>query len=131
MTKKEITLKNSIKKLFLDRNIEIDKYIIETFCNELKNESSKTLNKLFSRLHDRNYYTDFTKTKARMPYLMELKETLNAVRSDSYITANEFCIKMPKKEKEKKRTFHMEMSKKIKEIVKNGYCERKMDELFA
>jgi hypothetical protein len=131
MTRKEMTLKNSIKKLFLDRNIEIDQYTIQTFWNELKNESDKNLNKLFTKLNDRNFYTDYSKTKARMPYLMEVKEILKTVKSDAYVVPDEFCLAMPKEEREKKRAIHLDMTEKIKQFLKNGAKDEELDVIFA
>ncbi len=117
--------------MFADRNLKFNEHVVQTFTDELKNESNETLKKLFDKLYTKSYYSDSQKTIQRMPCLLEIKELVKQIKQYNYITPDEFCLEMPKEEKEKKRTFHMEMSKKIKEIIKNGYCERKIDELFA
>lgn len=128
---KEKRFNISMKKMFLDRNLKFDQHMAQTFWYSLKGESNENLSRLFKKLYDRNYYSDYNKTKPRMPILPEVKETLKTVKSDAYITPNEFCLDMPKQEKQKKKEIHLHMTQKIKQFLKNGAMEDQLDEIFA
>jgi len=128
---KEKRFFKSVLKLFELRNLTYDKHIAQRYWSELQYESSDNLKRLFSKLYDRNYYTDYTKTKARMPYVMEIKEILKTVKSDAYVMPDQFCLAMQKIEKEKKKQVHLDMTQKIKEFLANGAKEDQLDALFA
>lgn len=128
---KEKRFYKSVLKLFELRNLSYDKDIAQRYWSELEYESSDNLQRLFKKLYDRNFYTDYSKTKARMPYLMEIKEILQTVKSDAYVMPDEFCLEMPKIEKEKKKQIHLDMTQKIKQFLANGAQEDQLDVLFA
>ena len=128
---KEKRFNISLKKMFADRNLKFNEHMAQTFWSELKDESNDNLSRLFKKLYDRNFYSDYNKTIPRMPILPEVKETLKAVKSDAYITLDEFTLAMPQQEKEKKKQMHVDMNQKIKEFLANGAKEDQLDELFA
>lgn len=128
---KEKRFNISLKKMFVDRNLKFNEHMAQTFWSELKDESNDNLSRLFKKLYDRNFYSDYNKTIPRMPILPEVKETLKAVKSDAYITPDEFTLAMPKIEKEKKAKVHLDMTLKIKQFLNNGAKEDQLDALFA
>ena len=128
---KEKRFNISLKKMFADRNLKFNEHLAQTFWSELKNESNDNLSRLFKKLYDRNFYSDYNKTIPRMPILPEVKETLKAVKSDAYITPDEFTLAMPQQEKEKKKQMHLDMTQKIKQFLANGAKEDQLDVLFA
>jgi hypothetical protein len=128
---KEKRFYKSVLKLFELRNLSYDKDIAQRYWSELEYESSDNLKRLFQKLYDRNFYTDYSKTKARMPYVMEIKEILKTVKSDAYVMPDEFCLEMPKEEREKKRQVHLDMTEKIKQFLKNGAKDEELDVIFA
>ena len=127
---KEKRFNISLKKMFADRNLKFNEHMAQTFWSELKDESNDNLSRLFKKLYDRNFYSDYNKTIPRMPILPEVKETLKAVKSDAYITPDEFTLAMPQQEKEKKKQMHFDMTQKIKQFLANGAKEDQLDELF-
>lgn len=127
---KEKRFNMSLKKMFEDRNLKFNEHMAQTFWSELKNESNDNLSRLFNKLYDRNFYSDYNKNIPRMPILPEVKETLKAVKSDAYITPDEFCLAMPKQEREKKKQVHLDMNQRIKQFLANGAQEDQLDELF-
>jgi len=128
---KEKRFNISLKKMFADRNLKFNEHMAQTFWSELKDESNDNLSRLFKKLYDRNFYSDYNKTIPRMPILPEVKETLKAVKSDAYITPDEFTLAMPKQEKQKKKQVHLDMTQKIKEFLANGAKEDQLDVLFT
>ena len=62
---------------------------------------------------------------------MEIKEILKTVKSDAYVVPDEFCLAMPKQEREKKRATHLDMSERIKQFLKNGAKDEELDVIFA
>jgi hypothetical protein len=128
---KEKRFNISLKKMFVDRNLKFNEHMAQTFWSELKDESNDNLSRLFKKLYDRNFYSDYNKTIPRMPILPEVKETLKAVKSDAYITPDEFTLAMPKIERETKAKVHLDMSLKIKQFLNNGAKEDQLDALFA
>lgn len=128
---KEKRFNISLKKMFADRNLKFNEHMAQTFWSELKNESNDNLSRLFKKLYDRNFYSDYNKTIPRMPILPEIKEILKTVKSDSYITPDQFCLEMPKQEKEKKKQIHLDMSQKIKQFLANGAKDEELDVIFA
>lgn len=129
--KKEKKIHISLKKMFADRNLKFNEHVVETFTNELKNESNETLKKLFDKLYTKSYYSDTHKTIQRMPCLLEVKELVKQIKQYNYIMPDEFCLEMPKQEKEKKRAIHLDMTQKIKEFLKNGAKDEELDVIFA
>ena len=121
----------SLNKMFADRNLKFDEHMAQTFWSELKDESNDNLSRLFKKLYDRNFYSDYNKTRPRMPILPEVKETLKAVKSDAYTTPDKYTLAMPKIEREKKKQVHLDMTQKIKEFLANGAKEDQLDVLFA
>ena len=117
--------------MFQDRNLKFNEHMAQTFWSELKNESNDNLSRLFKKLYDRNFYSDYNKTIPRMPILTEMKEILRDVKSDAYITPDEFTLAMPQQEKEKKKQMHFDMTQKIKQFLANGAQEDQLDVLFA
>ena len=128
---KEKRFNISLKKMFADRNLKFNEHLAQTFWSELKNESNDNLSRLFKKLYDRNFYSDYDKTIPRMPILPEVKETLKTVKSDAYKTPDQFCLAMPKQEFEKKKQIHLDMTEKIKQFLANGAKEDQLDVLFA
>ena len=128
---KEKRFNISLKKMFADRNLKFNEHMAQTFWSELKDESNDNLSRLFKKLYDRNFYSDYNKTIPRMPILPEIKETLKAVKSDAYTTPDEFTLAMPQQEKEKKKQMHFDMTQKIKQFLANGAQEDQLDVLFA
>ena len=128
---KEKRFNISLKKMFADRNLKFNEHMAQTFWSELKDESNDNLSRLFKKLYDRNFYSDYNQTIPRMPILPEIKETLKAVKSDAYITPDEFTLAMPVQEKEKKKQMHLDMNLKIKQFLANGAQEDQLDVLFA
>jgi len=128
---KEKRFNISLKKMFADRNLKFNEHMAQTFWSELKNESNDNLSRLFKKLYDRNFYSDYNKTIPRMPILPEIKETLKAVKSDAYTTPDEYTLAMPQQEKEKKKQMHFDMTQKIKQFLANGAQEDQLDVLFA
>ena len=128
---KEKRFNISLKKMFADRNLKFNEHMAQTFWSELKNESNDNLSRLFKKLYDRNFYSDYNKTIPRMPILPEVKETLKAVKSDAYTTPDEYTLAMPQQEKEKKKQMHFDMTQKIKQFLANGAQEDQLDVLFA
>ena len=128
---KEKRFNISLKKMFADRNLKFNEHMAQTFWSELKDESNDNLSRLFKKLYDRNFYSDYNKTIPRMPILPEVKETLKAVKSDAYITPDEYTLAMPQQEKEKKKQMHFDMTQKIKQFLANGAQEDQLDVLFA
>jgi hypothetical protein len=128
---KEKRFNISLKKMFRDRNIKFNEHMAQTFWSELKDESNDNLSRLFKKLYDRNFYSDYNKTIPRMPILPEVKETLKAVKSDAYTTPDEYTLAMPQQEKEKKKQMHLDMTQKIKQFLANGAKEDQLDVLFA
>ena len=128
---KEKRFNISLKKMFADRNLKFNEHMAQTFWSELKNESNDNLSRLFKKLYDRNFYSDYNKTIPRMPILPEIKETLKAVKSDAYTTPDKYTLAMPQQEKEKKKQMHFDMTQKIKQFLANGAQEDQLDVLFA
>lgn len=128
---KEKRFNISIKKMFADRNIKYNEHMAQTFWAELQNESSDNLSRLFKKLYDKNFYSDYNKTIPRMPILPEIKEILKLVKSDAYITPDKFTLAIPKTEVENKKKIHFEMTLKIKQFLANGAKEDDLDVLFA
>ena len=128
---KEKRFNISLKKMFADRNLKFNEHMAQTFWSELKDESNDNLSRLFKKLYDRNFYSDYNKTIPRMPILPEIKETLATVKSDAYITPDEYTLAMPQQEKEKKKQMHFDMTQKIKQFLANGAQEDQLDVLFA
>lgn len=131
MNNKEKRFFISIKKMFRDRNLKFNEHMAQTFWTELNTESNDNLSRLFKRLYDRNFYSDYNKTIPRMPVLPEVKETLKAVKSDAYKTPDKFTLAMPKIEKEKKAKVHLDMTQKIKQFLTDGAKEDQLDVLFT
>ncbi len=131
MNNKEKRFYISIKKMFRDRNLKFNEHMAQTFWTELNTESNDNLSRLFKRLYDRNFYSDYNKTIPRMPVLPEVKETLKAVKSDAYKTPDKFTLAMPEHEKTKKKQIHLDMTQKIKDFLANGAKEDQLDVLFA
>ncbi len=127
---KEKRFNISLKKMFADRNLKFNEHMAQTFWAELKNETNDNLSRLFKKLYDRNYYSDYNKTIPRMPILPEIKETLNSVKSDAYITPDEFCLAMPPLEKQKKAKLHLDMCAKIQQFLKKGANDDDLDVFF-
>ena len=128
---KEKRFNISLKKMFADRNLKFNEHMAQTFWSELKDESNDNLSRLFKKLYDRNFYSDYNQTIPRMPILPEIKETLKAVKSDAYITPDEYTLAMPAHEKEKRKKVHFDMSQRIKQFLANGAQEDQLDVLFA
>lgn len=128
---KENRVRMSFTKMFHDRNLKVNQHMIENFWNALKDESNDTLKKLFTRLYERNYYSDYQKTVPRMPILPEIKDLLRLVKSESYISPAKHTLAMPEHEKQKKRAMHIDMSKKIKQFLQNGAKDEELDVIFA
>lgn len=121
----------SVSKMFADRNLKFNEHVVETFTNELKNETNETLKKLFDKLYTKSYYSDTQKTIQRMPCLLEVKELVKQIKQYNYITPDEFCLATPKIEREKKRAIHLDMTEKIKQFLKNGAKDEELDVIFA
>lgn len=128
---KEKKFNISIKKMFADRNLKFNEHMAQTFWSALKHESNDNLTRLFKKLYDRNFYSDYNKTIPRMPVLPEIKEILKTVKSDAYMMPDQFCLTMPKEEKEKKKQIHYAMAQKMKQFLANGAKEEELDALFA
>ncbi len=128
---KQKRFNSSLTKMFNDRNLKFNEHMAQTFWAALKDESNENLKRLFHKLYDRNFYSDYNKNIVRMPVLPELKETLKTVKSDAYITPDEFCLELPKIEKEKKAKVHSDMTQKIKQFLTDGAREDQLDVLFA
>ena len=77
---KEKRFNMSLKKMFEDRNLKFNEHMAQTFWSELKNESNDNLSRLFNKLYDRNFYSDYNKNIPRMPILPEVKETLKVLQ---------------------------------------------------
>lgn len=128
---KEKRFNISLKKMFADRNLKFNEHMAQTFWSELKDESNDNLSRLFKKLYDRNFYSDYNKTIPRMPILTEMKEILRDVKSDAYTTPDEFTLAMPQQEREKRHKVHLDMSQRIKQFLANGAQEDQLDVLFA
>ena len=122
----------SVSNMFVDRNLKFNEHIVQTFTDELKNESNETLKKLFNKLYHKSYYSDPQKTIQRMPCLLEVKELIKQIKQyRDDITPDEFCLAMPQKEKKEKQAIHIDMTKKIKQFLKNGAKDEELDVIFA
>ena len=131
MNNKQKRFNNALQKMFASRNIKFNEHMAETFWSELNKESNDNLSRLFKRLYDRNFYSDYNKTIPRMPVLPEVKETLKAVKSDAYKTPDKFTLAMPEHEKKKKIEIHLDMTQKIKDFLANGAKDEELDVIFA
>jgi hypothetical protein len=130
--KKEKKIHMSVSKMFADRNLKFNEHIVQTFTQELKNETNETLKKLFDKLYTKSYYSDPQKTIQRMPCLLEIKELVKQIKQyTNYITPDEFCLAMPQKEKQEKQAIHVDMTQKIKQFLKNGAKDEELDVIFA
>ena len=129
---KEKYFKEQLTKMFHDRAKKINAHLIETFWDEFKNEKKPTLEKLFEKMHNRVWYADMNQQVIRMPIIQEVKKIIMEIKTHHIPTvSSELKLPMSPNERKKRKTFHLKMSQNIKEIIRNGYCERKMDELFA
>ena len=128
---KEKRFNISIKKMFLDRNLKFNEHMVQTFWTALKDESNENLSRLFKKLYDRNFYSDYNKTIPRMPVLPEIKEILKTVKLEAYVMPDEFTLAIPKEEIEKKKKIHYAMTQRMKQFLANGAKEDELDELFT
>lgn len=132
MMSKEKYFKAQLTKMFHDRSKKINIHYIDTFWDELKNEKKATLEKLFEKMHNKVWYADMNQQVIRMPIIQEVKKLIMEIKTHHIPTIpSELALPMSENEREKKKIFHMQMSKNIKEIIKNGYCESKIDALFT
>jgi len=129
---KEKFFKEQLTKFMNERNRKADIQYIDTLWDELKNEKKATLEKLFEKMHNRVWYGDMNQNRIRMPILQEVKKIIMEIKTHHIPTVScELSLPMSPNERKKKKIFHMQMTQNIKEIIKNGYCESKMDALFT